>query len=55
MVVNMAAAGEHIVNGATFVGGHPFAGAARSGIEYGSPDLFNDRPWFLTPPAAGAS
>lgn len=49
-----AAAREHVAHGATFVGGHPFAGAARSGIAFGSPDLFNGRPWFLTPPMAGA-
>jgi prephenate dehydrogenase len=43
------AAREHLAGGAAFIGGHPFAGAARSGIEYGSPDLFTGRPWFLTP------
>jgi prephenate dehydrogenase len=32
-----------------FVGGHPLAGAARAGIEYGGADLFLGRPWFLTP------
>jgi prephenate dehydrogenase len=32
-----------------FVGGHPLAGAARAGIEYGGADLFTGRPWFLTP------
>jgi prephenate dehydrogenase len=35
-----------------FVGGHPFAGAARSGIEFGAPELFKGRPWFLTPEAS---
>ena len=35
----------------TFVGGHPFAGAARSGIEFGAAELFRGRPWFLTPEA----
>lgn len=38
-----------------FVGGHPFAGAARSGIEFGSADLFRGRPWFLTPEADTAA
>jgi prephenate dehydrogenase len=33
----------------TFVGGHPLAGAARSGIEAARPDLFKDRPWLFTP------
>jgi prephenate dehydrogenase len=31
-----------------FVGGHPLAGAAVSGIEAARPDLFDDRPWILT-------
>jgi prephenate dehydrogenase len=39
----------------TFVGGHPFAGAARRGIEFGSADLFKGRPWFLTPEATTPS
>lgn len=34
-----------------FVGGHPFAGAARAGIAHGAPELFQGRPWFLTPTA----
>lgn len=33
----------------SFVGGHPLAGAARSGIEYARADLFKDRPWLFTP------
>jgi prephenate dehydrogenase len=32
----------------TFVGGHPLAGAAVSGVEAARPDLFTDRPWILT-------
>ena len=36
----------------TFVGGHPLAGAARSGIEASRVDLFERRPWVLTPTAA---
>jgi prephenate dehydrogenase len=35
----------------TFVGGHPLAGAARSGIDFATPDLFKGRPWLLTPGA----
>ena len=33
----------------TFVGGHPLAGAAVSGIEHARPDLFKGRPWLFTP------
>ena len=33
----------------TFVGGHPFAGAAKGGLEQARPDLFANRPWLLTP------
>ena len=32
-----------------FIGGHPLAGAAVGGIEAARPDLFNGRPWLLTP------
>jgi len=33
----------------TFIGGHPLAGAARSGLEHARSDLFRGRPWILTP------
>jgi prephenate dehydrogenase len=33
----------------TFVGGHPLGGAARHGIDFARPDLFQDRPWIFTP------
>jgi prephenate dehydrogenase len=36
----------------TFIGGHPLAGAAQGGLEHARPDLFNGRPWLLTPPVA---
>ena len=36
----------------TFVGGHPLAGAARGGIEASRVDLFERRPWVLTPTLA---
>ena len=41
----------------TFVGGHPFAGAAKGGLEQARPDLFAKRPWLLTPAgdASGAA
>ena len=32
-----------------FVGGHPLAGAAAGGIAEAQADLFEGRPWFLTP------
>lgn len=32
-----------------FIGGHPMAGAARSGAAHARPDLFDGRPWILTP------
>lgn len=31
-----------------FIGGHPLAGLAVSGVEAARPDLFDGRPWFLT-------
>jgi prephenate dehydrogenase len=33
----------------SFVGGHPLAGAARGGISASRADLFERRPWLLTP------
>ena len=33
-----------------FIGGHPLAGAAVGGIEAARADLFDGRPWLLTPP-----
>jgi prephenate dehydrogenase len=41
----MRAAGEQLA----FVGGHPIAGSARSGLEHARGDLFNGRPWLLVP------
>jgi prephenate dehydrogenase len=38
----------------TFIGGHPLAGAARSGLEHARPDLFRGRPWILTLKTDGA-
>jgi prephenate dehydrogenase len=32
-----------------FVGGHPLAGAAVGGVDAARPDLFDGRPWILTP------
>jgi len=39
----------------TFIGGHPLAGAARSGLEHARPDLFRGRPWILTLKTEGAA
>jgi prephenate dehydrogenase len=44
----MAAAARQLPDRFTFVGGHPLAGSARSGLEYARPDLFQGRPWILT-------
>jgi prephenate dehydrogenase len=33
-----------------FIGGHPMAGAARGGLAQARADLFDGRPWILTPP-----
>ena len=38
-----------------FVGGDPLAGAARAGIRHARADLFNGRPWLLTPDGDGES
>lgn len=35
----------------SFVGGHPMAGAARGGFSQARPDLYEGRPWLLTPSA----
>jgi prephenate dehydrogenase len=50
----MMAAAATLPAGLEFVGGHPLAGAAAGGVEAARPDLFDDRPWLLTP-APGAS
>jgi prephenate dehydrogenase len=42
-------AGGRLAPAVTFVGGHPLAGAARSGFESASLDLFEGRVWLLTP------
>jgi len=37
--------------GLTFVGGHPMAGGAKGGAAHARADLFDGRPWVLTPGA----
>ena len=39
----------------TFVGGHPMSGAAAGGFGAARPDLFDGRPWILTPDARPAA
>lgn len=46
------AAAEALPARLSFIGGHPLAGAARGGIEEARPELFDRRPWLLTPDAA---
>jgi prephenate dehydrogenase len=46
----IAAAAQQVPSVA-FIGGHPMAGAARGGIAEARADLFDGRPWILTPPA----
>ncbi|HEX2444377.1 MAG TPA: prephenate dehydrogenase/arogenate dehydrogenase family protein [Vicinamibacterales bacterium] len=45
----MVAAARALPTRFTFVGGHPLAGAARSGIDAARSDLFKGRPWLFTP------
>lgn len=44
----MARAADALPGGTVFIGGHPLAGAAVSGLDAARPDLFEDRPWILT-------
>jgi prephenate dehydrogenase len=48
----MRAAGA-LPPGARFIGGHPLAGAAASGLEHARADLFDGRPWCLCPAPDG--
>ena len=41
-------------NGLAFVGGHPMAGAVRSGLSEARADMFRDRPWLLVEGPASA-
>ena len=49
---SIVAAAASLPGRLAFVGGHPFAGAPRGGIAAARPDLFRQRPWFLTPQSA---
>jgi prephenate dehydrogenase len=43
-----AAAARELPDRFTFIGGHPLAGSAHSGLEHARDDLFRGRPWILT-------
>jgi prephenate dehydrogenase len=45
----MVEAARQLPSRFTFIGGHPLAGAAVSGLDHARPDLFKGRPWLLTP------
>jgi prephenate dehydrogenase len=45
----MIAAARRLPDRFTFVGGHPLAGSAHGGLVHARPDLFQGRPWILTP------
>ncbi len=42
-------AGRALPERLTFIGGHPLAGAAVGGLQAARADLFQERPWILTP------
>jgi prephenate dehydrogenase len=48
----IVAAARSLPSRLLFIGGHPMAGAAAGGFEHARPDLFDGRPWFLTPSGA---
>jgi prephenate dehydrogenase len=50
----ITSAARHLPARFTFVGGHPLAGSAKGGLEHARPDLFQGRPWLLTPLGDGS-
>ena len=50
---NIMEAAESLPAEVNFVGGHPMAGKATSGLEAAEPDLFRGAPWALVPRAPG--
>jgi prephenate dehydrogenase len=59
VVTDVGSTKRHIVEAAqgmperlTFIGGHPLAGAAVGGLDAARADLFQQRPWILTPVVA---
>ncbi len=51
----MAEAGRELDPPAVFIGGHPLGGAERGGFAYARADLFEARPWILTPAGESAT
>jgi prephenate dehydrogenase len=51
----IAAAADALPSRLSFIGGHPLAGAAVGGLEAARADLFNGRPWILTPAGDASS
>ncbi len=56
IVTDVGSTKRHVVDAAralperlTFIGGHPLAGAAVGGLQAARADLFQERPWILTP------
>jgi len=47
---DIVGAARRLPAGARFVGGHPIGGAERGGFGFARRDLFENRPWILTPP-----
>jgi prephenate dehydrogenase len=45
----LIAAAADAIPSITFIGGHPMAGAAYGGVAHARADLFDGRPWILTP------
>jgi prephenate dehydrogenase/uncharacterized protein (DUF952 family) len=50
---DIMSAARRLPSGARFVGGHPIGGAERGGFGFARRDLFQSRPWILTPLAGG--
>jgi prephenate dehydrogenase len=50
---DIVSAARRLPPGARFVGGHPIGGAERAGFGFARRDLFQQRPWILTPQPGG--
>ena len=46
---DIVGAARRLPSGARFIGGHPIGGAERGGFGFARRDLFENRPWILTP------
>lgn len=49
---DMAAAAQRLPERLRYIGGHPLSGSAAGGVAEARPDLFEGRPWILTPAGA---